>query len=95
MLLQRMFKLKSSEMARNASETVNTDVTFYLYQLIYVFFSFKVRSQSFSLALTFDQHNSPDEAEIFDLFSCESQQLVKTQFRCSCFRQSYVPLCSL
>ena len=24
-----------------------------------------------------------DEADIFDLFSCESQQLVKTQFRCS------------
>ena len=36
-----------------------------------------------------------DEAEIFDLFSCESQQLVKTQFRCSCFRKSYVLLCSL
>ena len=33
-----------------------------------------------------------DEAEIFDLFSCESQQLVTTQFRCSCFRNSRASL---
>ena len=35
-----------------------------------------------------------DEAEIFDLFSCGSQQLVKTQFLCSSFRKSYMLLCS-
>ena len=52
-----------------------------------------MRSQCFSLALTFDQHNRlTDEAEIFDLFSCESQELVKTQFRCSCFRKSTTSL---
>ena len=36
-----------------------------------------------------------DEAEIFDLFSCESQQLVKTQHRFSCLRKPYVLLYSL
>ena len=44
MLPQKKFKFKSSEMARNSS---------------CVFFPFEVRSQCFSLAGTFDQHNRP------------------------------------
>ena len=57
MLPRKNFRLKSSKMVRIASKTVNTDVNFLVYQLKYVFFSFEVRSQCFSLAVTFDQHN--------------------------------------
>ena len=52
--------------------------------LLLLLFSFEVRSQCFSLALTLDQPQQVDEGEIFDSFSCESKELVKTQFRCSC-----------
>ena len=83
MLLRKIFKLKSPEMTKNCIKNCQH-------------FSFEVRSQPFSLALTFDQNNRlTDEAKIFDLFSIESQQLVETQFRCSCFRKSDVLLYSL
>ena len=34
------------------------------------------------------QTQQAHEGEVFGLFSSESQQLVTTQFRCSCFRKS-------
>ena len=57
MFPRKILDFKSSEMARNASETVYSDVNFQSYQLKYVFFSFEVSGQCFSLAPPFDQHN--------------------------------------
>ena len=41
MLPRKILDFTSSEMARNASETVYSDVNFQSYQLKYVFFSFE------------------------------------------------------
>ena len=53
-------KVKSSELTRNASKTINTDVTFLWYPLDYVSFSFEITNQCFTLALTFDGTQQAD-----------------------------------
>ena len=77
---EKILDFKSSEMARNASETVYSDVNFQSYQLKYVFFSFEVWGQCFSLALPFDQHDRLMRQKFSTCFLVKASSLWRPNF---------------